>query len=162
MPKNKKIDLNKIVMSQITSGKIRPLPRWYFVLGSILSIFGLVGLTIFAIFVTNLLFFISRAHGPMFSLRLSQIVSSFPWWLVLLAPVSIFAGIFLLKKYDFSYQKNFRLIVFLFILSVILSAWLMDYFGLNETLLRQNKMRKFYQYLNTSQTYPQRLYKNRL
>lgn len=148
-------------MSQISSGKIRPLSRWYFVLGSLLSIFGLVGLTIFAIFIINLLFFVSRSHGPMFSFRLTQIISSFPWWLLILAILAIFAGIFLLKKYDFSYQKNFRLIVFLFILSIILSAWLMDYFGLNESLLRQKRMRRFYQYLNTSQTYPQRLYKNR-
>ena len=147
-------------MSQITSGQIRPLPKWYFVLGSILSLFGLVGLTIFAIFITNLLFFISRSHGPMFSLRLSQIISTFPWWLVILAPISIFIGIFFLKKYDFSYQKNFHLIVFLFILAIILSAWLMDYFGLNQTLLKQNKFRRFYQYLNIDQPYP-RQYKNR-
>ena len=148
-------------MPQILSGQIRPLPRWYFVLGSILSLFGLVGLTIFAIFITNLLFFISRSHGPMFSLRLSQIISTFPWWLVLLAPISIFAGIFFLKKYDFSYQKNFHLIVFLFILAIILSAWLVDYFGLNQILLRQNKFRRFYQHLNIDQPYP-RQYKNRL
>jgi len=160
MPKNKKIDIDKTIMSQITSGQIRPLPKWYFVLGSILSLFGLVGLTIFAIFITNLLFFISRSHGPMFSLRLSQIISTFPWWLVILAPISIFIGIFFLKKYDFSYQKNFHLIVFLFILAIILSAWLMDYFGLNQTLLKQNKFRRFYQYLNIDQPYP-RQYKNR-
>ena len=161
MPKNKKIDLSQTIMPQILSGQIRPLPRWYFVLGSILSLFGLVGLTIFAIFITNLLFFISRSHGPMFSLRLSQIISTFPWWLVLLAPISIFAGIFFLKKYDFSYQKNFHLIVFLFILAIILSAWLVDYFGLNQILLKQNKIRRFYQHLNIDQTVPPRLYRNR-
>ena len=148
-------------MSQISSGQIRPLPRWYFVLGSVFSLLGLVGLSITAIFLVNLFFFVSRSHGPMFSLRLSQIISSFPWWLVLLAPISIFTGIFLLKKYDFSYQKNFPLIILFFILSIILSAWLMDYSGLNQILLRQNRIRRFYQHLNIDQTAPPRLYQNR-
>lgn len=161
MPKNKKIDIQQIVMSQISSGKIRPLPRWYFVLGSILSLFGLVGLIIFAIFITNLIFFMLRSHGPMFSTRLTQIINSFPWWLVILASMSIIGGIFLLKKYDFSYQKNFRLIIVLFIISVIFSAWVIDNLGLNESLLRKNQFKPFYQRFQLDQTYPYRQYKNR-
>ena len=77
--------------------------------------------------------------------RLQQLLTSFPLWVPILAIVGIVLGIVMLRKYDFSYKKNFWYIVLGFILSVILAAFLIDQLGLNDIWSRQGPMRRFYQ-----------------
>jgi uncharacterized membrane protein YozB (DUF420 family) len=132
-------------MKQINTGKIRMRPRWYFVTGSILMFLGFVGLTFLATFLTNLTFFFIRRHGPMGQWRLSLMLDSFPWWVPFLAVIAVAAGIRLLKRYDFSYRKNFFWIVIFFIAVTIVAAALIDRFGFNEVWQRRGPMRRFYQ-----------------
>lgn len=154
MPKNKKItstkqkktDFEKEIMSKIKKGEIRMKPRWYFAVGSFLMGAGLVGVSAGAIFLVNLALFLLRKRGPGLA-RLEVILTSFPWWLPILAIASILTGIRFLKKYDFSYKKNFLLIVAAFIASIAIAAWLIDYFGFNETWSRRSPLRRFYQQL---------------
>lgn len=144
MSKSKKVNIEKRVLSKITTGQIKMKPRWYFIVGSILTVAGLSGLIIGAIFLTNLFLFLLRKQGPGI-MRLERMTESFPWWILIFAVVGIFAGIKFLKKYDFSYKKNFSLIILAFISSIIISAWLIDFLGLNEIWSRRGPMRKFYQ-----------------
>jgi len=139
-----KINLQKTIMKQITAGKISMKPRWYFILGSLLTFIGLVSSVILAVFLTNITIFLLRRHGPMGQWRLQLILTSFPWWAPILALMGIISGIWLLKKYDFSYRKNFWLIIAGFVLAIFLSAFILDNLGLNELWSRQGPMRRFY------------------
>ena len=144
------IELN--VMAKINSGQIAMKPRWYFAVGAFLSIIGLVSLGVIATFLTNLSMFLLRQHGPNGEWRLQQILDSFPLWVPVLAVVGIVLGVWMLKQYDFSYRKNFWLIILAFILSIILTAYFLDYTGLDNIWMRQGPMMRFYQ--NNFQGYP--------
>ena len=142
----KTLDLEKQIMAKVHSGAIVMKPRWYFILGTMLMSVGLVGLSIGAIFLTNLSFFMLRQHGPMGEYRLQLMLESFSWWIPALALAGIGGGVWLLKKYDFSYKKNFGLLVLGFVLSILAAAFVIDYSGLNDTWSR-GPMRGFYQRL---------------
>lgn len=146
MPKKHKIkavDIERSVMTKIESNQVAMKPRWYFIAGSLFSIIGLVSSGILATFLINLTIFLLRSHGPNAQWRLQLILASFPLWIPILAIGGILLGIWLLKKYDFSYQKNFKLIIFTFILSILMTAFLLDYTGLNDTWMSRGPMRRF-------------------
>lgn len=139
------VDLEKTIMTKVKSNEISMKPKWYFVVGSLLAVVGLAGLSIGAVFLTNLTLFLLRSHGPMRQWRLQQLVTTFPLWIPILAIMGIVFGIWMLRKYDFSYKKNFWFIVLGFILSIILAAFVIDQVGLNDIWSRQGPMRRFYQ-----------------
>jgi len=144
--KNKKINLEKKIISQIKSGDIEIKPKWHFMVGSLLLFSSLIGLSMGIVFLTNLCVFLIRRNGRFMPFKLHLIISSFPWWIPALALIGFILGIRLLKKYDFSYKKNFILIIIIFVISILLSGVLVDKFGLNEHLSR-GRMKKFYQRL---------------
>jgi len=120
------VDLEKTVMAKVKSGEITMKPRWYFVLGSLSMIGGLVGLTMMATFLTNLIFFLIRRRGPMQGWRLQFMLSNFPWWVPILAILGIVLG---------------------FIIAIFLTGFLIDFWGLNDFWSRHEPMRRFYQQL---------------
>lgn len=144
------IDLEKTIMAKVKSNEIVIKPRWYFLFGSLLMILGLASFSIGAIFLTNLTLFLLRRHGPMGQWRLQIMLDSFPLWVPILAVLGTILGIWMLKKYDFSYKKNFWLILIGFILAIILAAFAIDYLGLNESWARQGPMQRFYQQIEGS------------
>ncbi len=127
----KHINIEQTVMSEILSGRVRMKPKWYFVAGSILSVLGLAGLVVTAVFCLNLLLFLIRKRGPGFH-RLELMLDSFPLWVPLLAIASIGGGIIMLKRFDFSYKKSYKTVVLGFILSVLFAAYAIDVSGLSE------------------------------
>lgn len=139
-----KPNMEKIVMGKIKSDELKMRPKWLFILGSILTMAGLVGLTVGAIFLTNLTIFLIRKRGPGYG-RLELMFESFPLWIPVLAILGIVLGIWMLKKYEFSYKKNFLLIIISFIASIIIAGLLIDQLGLNTVWSRQGPMRRFYQ-----------------
>lgn len=137
--------IEQVVMQKIIHGQVAMKPRWYFVLGSFILVLGLSALLIAVIFSLNLLFFSLRSHGPMGELRLTLLTQSFPWWAVAVATVSGIFGVKLLKLYDFAYRKNFSLILLGILLAVLVSAWAIDYLGINELFVRRGGfMRQLY------------------
>jgi uncharacterized membrane protein YdcZ (DUF606 family) len=144
MSKDKKLDLETKIVSQIKTGEINMKPRWYFIAGSLLLVSSLVGLSMGVIFLANLSVFLMRKSGPLAAWRIQSILSTFPWWIPVAAIVGVFVAIWLLKKYDISYKKNFSLIVIAFVVSILFAGFLLDRLGLNEHLSR-GRMRKFYQ-----------------
>ncbi len=127
----KQIDITNEVMSKIKKGQIKMKPRWYFVLGSSALILGLSSISIVLMFVIRLLMFSIRQHGPMGDIRLQQIISNFPLWAPIVAIFGIVTGVTMLKKYDFSYKKNFYLIIVGLIVAMFLSGFLIDKFNLD-------------------------------
>lgn len=139
------VDFEHTIMTKVKSNEISMKPRWYFVLGSLSLMLGFVGFSIGAVFLTNLTFFLYRRHGPMGEWRLQHLLTSFPWWVPMLAVLGLVLGVLQLRKYDFSYKKNFSLIILGFIFSVLLAAFVIDQLGLNDIWSRQGPMRRFYQ-----------------
>ncbi len=142
--KKTSINLEKNIMDKVKTGAVRMKPRWYFIFGSLALSAGLAGIATVLIFVNNLVFFLLRQHGPMGQWRLQQILDSFTWWLPILALIGIFLGIKLLQKYDFSYKKNFKLVIGGLLISIILASALIDYLGFNEIWSKRRPMRQFY------------------
>ena len=140
------------VMDRIHQGKIKMRPRVYFVIGSLLTFIGLVASIITSIFLVGLIRFSLRTHGPMGEYRLDKMLSSFPWWLVLVGIVGFIIGILLLRKYDFSYKLNFKVIIIGFVLAIIVAGWVIDMAGLNDIIFRQKQkkgiMRTYFQINN--------------
>lgn len=146
MQKIKKVNLEKQIMEQVKSGRVVMKPKWYFIAGSILSVFSFSVLTIASIFLINIILFLLRPHGPMGQLKFEMMVSRFPWWIPVVAVAGLFVGVWLLKQYDFSYKKNFNLIIIGFIASVLVAGFLINSLGLNEFWLKRGgTMKRFYQ-----------------
>ncbi len=142
------------IMDQIHEEKIKMRPKVYFILGSILAFVGLVSSVVVSVFLVGLIRFSLRTHGPMASYRLDQILSSFPWWAPVLAIAGLIAGIWLLRKYDFSFKINFKVVIIGFILAVISGGWVIDSIGLNDALTRRGPMQgmmRQYMHDNNSQ-----------
>jgi len=155
MPKELK-NIKDDIMGQISEEKIKMRPKVYFILGSILTFTGLVSSVVISIFLIGLIRFSLRSHGPMGDYRLDQILSSFPWWAPIMAIIGLIVGIWLLRKYDFTFKVNFKMIIVGFILAIIVSGWIIDSIGLNDTLMRrgpmQGMMRKYFQDNNPNDT----------
>lgn len=146
MSKKDKLNFESKIISQIKTNEIKMRSKWYFVLGSLLLFSSLVGLSMGIVFLVNLTIFFIRRNGPICNWRLQSILSTFPWWIPIIAVGGMFLAIWLLKKYDLSYKKSFKLIIIAFVLAILLAGFLIDRFGLNE-YLSQGKMRKYYQNL---------------
>ena len=144
-------DIEKNIMTKVRSKTLTMKPKWFFVLGSVSLFMGLIGTFIVGTFLTNLTFFLTRQHGPMGQWKLEQMLSSFPLWVPLIAIAGIVLGILFLKKYDFSYKRNFLLIILGFVASILISAFILDYTGLNNLWMMRQPMRRFQQQNNTLQ-----------
>lgn len=59
--------------------------------------------------------------------------------------IGLISGAYLLKRYDFSYKKNFWLIAGGFVLAIVISGMLIDILGLDKIWSRRGPMRRFYQ-----------------
>jgi len=77
--------------------------------------------------------------------RYQQLLASFPWWAPIIALIGILGGVFLLKKFDFSYKKNFLMIIIIFIGSVVIAGLVIDYLGIDSLWARGGMMRGIYQ-----------------
>lgn len=129
------------IMDQIHEEKIKMRPRAYFVVGSILTFVGLVSSVVVSVFLVGLIRFSLRSHGPMWNYRFDQIMSIFPWWAPIIAIVGLIAGIWLLRKYDFSFKINLKVMIIGFVLAVLVGGWVIDSTGLNDILARRGPMR---------------------
>jgi len=139
------VNFEKTIMEKVKSNEISMKPRWYFIVGSFSMIGGLIGLCIGVIFLINLTLFLLRQHGPMGQWRLELMLNSFPIWVPILAIAGIALGIWMLKKYDFSYKKHFWFIIAGCIISIFMTASLLDYVGFDDLWFKQGPMRRFYQ-----------------
>jgi hypothetical protein len=137
----KQINIKKNVMEQIKENKISIKPRSFFVLGAILTFIGLIASVISSIFLISLISFLLKEHGPMGDYRLSLMISSFPWWMPILAIVGLIIGIWFIFKYDFSYKINFLYLIIGFIAVIIIAGWVIDATGVDNLWLNQGPMR---------------------
>ncbi len=134
-------------MSKIISKKIKIKPKIYFIFGSAITIISLIVLFSISIFSTNILFFIFTRRCGVHQWQIQNLLNNFPWWALIISILGIVLGTLIIKKNNFSYKKNFLYIISLCIFSIIISAFIINYFNLNNFFARQRPMRKFYQQL---------------
>ncbi len=128
-------------MKKIDLGEIKMKPKWYFILGSIITFIGLVSTVVVSTFSIGLIRFSLRSHGPMGEYKFDQIMANFPWWTLVLAILGLILGIWLIRKYDFSYKIKPWLIITGFILAIIIGGYIIDITGINDVMSRQGPMR---------------------
>jgi len=133
-------DLSQQVMHEIKRREIKMRPRLYFALGSVLLGLGLAGAILTAIFFLNLFVFRLRILGPLNCLR----PTTFPWTVLLVSAIAVAAGLTLLKRYEFSYKKNFLVLAIVLVVVVGVLGFLLDQVGFNERMERHRHLRPFY------------------
>jgi hypothetical protein len=145
MPKKtKQSDIEKKVMAQIEKGEIKMKPRAYFVFGGILMAIGVITAIITTVIFLSINIFSLRLHGPFYQFHLIHMLRTFPWWAFIFSLIGIVSGYYLLKKYDFSYKKNYKLITIFVLVCIVIASYLIDYFSLNNFFLKQPPLRGFY------------------
>jgi hypothetical protein len=143
------------VMDKIHDNKITMRPRVYFVIGAFLTFTGLVSSVVFSVFLIGLIRFSVRAHGPMGAYRMEQILASFPWWLAVLAIVGLAVGIWLVRRYDFSYKFDFKVVIAGFVLAAIMGGLIVDIIGVNDMLVRKGPMQGMMRHYLQGNSIPQ-------
>ncbi|MFA7685943.1 MAG: hypothetical protein WCX95_04045 [Candidatus Gracilibacteria bacterium] len=131
------------VMGKIHHGEIKMRSRLYYILGSVLAMSGLAASIIVALFFVSLTKFMLRAHGPMGSFRLEQLISSFPWWAPIFAIFSLVIGLWLLRKHEFAYKRQPWMIIVGFVVTILIVGLIIDMAGLDEIWLRHGPMKGF-------------------
>ena len=136
--------MSQNIMDQIRQGKIKMKPKIYYILGSILTFIGLISSVFSSIFLFSILRFSLRTHlGRGVQLKLETILSNFPWWIIILAIISLVIGIWLIRKYNFSYKIKPIILIAAFVLSVVIGGWIFDMSGINDSISRKNgRMKK--------------------
>ncbi len=134
---------NKII-EKINYNGIKIRPRSAFILGSMISAIGVFISTTIAILAIHLLRFRLTHPGIGAARKINFILTSLPWYVPVIAILSLVGGYLLLKRYDFSYRKNFSLILAIILVGLILSSYVLDRLGLDDFLSRRGYFREIY------------------
>jgi hypothetical protein len=134
-------DITKQVMDRIHTEHIKMRPRWYFVLGSLATFVGLVMSILASVFLLSFIKLSLRGGGRLAEYKMDELLSHFSWWGPVIAIASLLMGIWLLRQYEFSYKKNFALIVIGFVLAIVAASFILDMSGLSEVMLQRGPFR---------------------
>jgi len=146
MSRKKELKIYKNVMAKIVKGQTKMKPKIHFVLGSLALFLGVVGTLIFISFGVSILTFVIRSNAHfLHGRRFFMILSKIPWWASFSSILGLVSSYLLLKKYDFSYKKNFIFILLIILLSAIFAGWFLNYSGLDRIVFGRGLMRGFYQ-----------------
>ncbi|MFZ4631679.1 MAG: hypothetical protein ACOYL8_00555 [Patescibacteria group bacterium] len=137
-------NISDSIMGEIRHGKLKMRPKLYFIIGSVLVFVSLILSALSSVFLFGLIRFSLRSHGPMGQYRFEQLLASFPWWAVILAFLGLVIGLRLIRKYDFSYKINFKIVIVGFVAAIIIAGYLVDVIGLNDLFSRQGCMNRIY------------------
>lgn len=132
------------VIKKIENKEVSIRPQWIFLLGSVISAIGLVLSTALTLLATQLLRFRLEHPGFGATRKLVFILASLPSYIPILAILGLVGGYLLLKRYDFSYRKNFGIIVILIVLGLIGSSYFLNHLGLDNFLSKRGYFRQIY------------------
>lgn len=143
MSSEKELSMENTIMNKVISGEIQMKPRWYFIVGSLVSFIGLIGLILGLTFLTSFSLFLILKRGPGIG-RIMLMLDSFPLWIPLLAIVFVIVGMMLLNRYEFSYKKNMLLIVVAVVAAILLSAFAIHTLGLDDIWFNRGPLRRIF------------------
>lgn len=132
------------IVKKIENKELSIRPRWVFLLGSTLSVIGLVISTALALLSIQLLRFRLTHPGIGAARKLNFVLTSLPWYVPVLAIIGLALGYLLLKRYDFSYRKNLGVIGLIIALSIVGSSYLLSRLGLDDFMTKRGYFRQIY------------------
>ncbi len=133
-----------MVISKIEKDGMTIKPRWVFLVGSCLSAIGIVITSMLTLLSIQLIRF-RLSHPSMNGVRkINIILAALPWYVPVLAVGSLLIGYYLLKRYDFSYKKNFGVIIGIIIVGMIFGSMLINRLGIDNFLSRRGYFRQIY------------------
>jgi phosphoglycerol transferase MdoB-like AlkP superfamily enzyme len=148
-------NITESVMGQIHQGKIRMRPKLYFIIGSIFTFIGLVLSILTTIFLISFIRFSFLARGPMGEYKAEELLAHFSWLGPTFAILGLVIGIWLLRRYDFSYKIDFRIMITGTVLAIIVAGIVLDMTGLNTIIFHRGKVQRgMRQYLEENNTQP--------
>lgn len=144
-----KIDLSEKIMDRIEKEQIKMRPKVFF--AAISAALG--SALVFSLFInfilTNVTIFKLRIYGPLEFLAFGSagvegFKGSIPWTIMSTAILFFITSIFILKKYDISYKKNFRNIILGLLILVIGGAFGLDSTSINEKIKKSGQVQVLY------------------
>ena len=143
-------NLTNSVLSQIKAHHVHMHPRWVYLLGNLIGVLSLIILAGLAMLALNLIAFSLTHPGYGASLKVMTVISNVPWYLPAIAIVSLLGAITILSRYDFSYQKNFAVIILVFLLGLFIGSYALNQFGLDSYLTTRGYFRNSGSLIQTS------------
>jgi hypothetical protein len=146
-----KKDLSKDIIKRIKKGKVKMRPKAYFVAGSTLLGIGFAGFLLFAIVFMNRAFFRFRVFGPFGNLFLGRagirpFILTFPFLSLILALTGIVGGLFILRRYEFSYKRSLVTLLVGTTAFVITAGAVLDVVGFGEKVASAGTISSLYSY----------------
>lgn len=136
--------LEEKIIKEINSGSIKMRPKWLFVVGSLITGFGVVLTTSLALLAIQLIRFRLTHPGPGAAIKINTIISSLPWYVPVIAVTAIIGGYLALKQYDFSYRKNASFIMILVVVGLVFGSFVLDKVGADQILMKRGYFRRIY------------------
>ena len=125
MKKQTSIDIKASVMDQIRNGQVRMKPRSYYTLLSIASVGAATLASVAIAYLFSIVFFWFRilaadtmAYGA--RANLNELITSFPWWVVVLALLFLTIAVILVRKHGRMYKHRISTIILIIITSSLL------------------------------------------
>ncbi|PIP23211.1 MAG: hypothetical protein COX90_03985 [Candidatus Nealsonbacteria bacterium CG_4_10_14_0_2_um_filter_38_17] len=123
--------ISDIVLNKIKSGGVKMRPKIYFVLKTILIIFGTAVLTLLILFLVSFIVFAMRASGTLFlpsfgvfGLRILFI--SLPWFLIFATVISVILMEILAKHFAIVYRRPIVYSILFIIILVLLGGIIIE------------------------------------
>ncbi|MFC1710165.1 hypothetical protein ACFL0F_00700 [Patescibacteria group bacterium] len=144
-----KNDISDKVMKDIKADKVKMKPKVYFILGSVILGVSLAFLILFTSFFIHLLMYRVRVNTPQAFLGfgrmgLTPFLLNFPWIQLGLVAGGLIIGLYLLKRYDFSYKRNIWVITLVVVTLLVSLTYLIDNFGLERKFVGVKPMGPLY------------------
>ena len=136
-----KTHLDIQIIQRIRREHLSIRPRWVFTAGAILAGVGIIGSLIATTFALYILQFSLFHPGYGASRKVAYVLGLAPWQYGILALISLWAGLALLRRFDVSYKKNYGLWVGLILLGLSLGVYLIGRTGLDDMLYQRGFLR---------------------
>lgn len=126
-----KTKIEENVMDQIQEGKVKMLPKAYFVGGAILGGLGVLGAAFSFVYLINVVLFAIKHNGPGSNLRVDYMLAAFPLWILIPMLFFIAIGAISVVKSDLFYKHRGALILGLFA-AILLGTFAVEFLGFNK------------------------------
>ena len=135
-------EIKQELMEKINKDEIRMKSKWYFISRK-LGLQSSLALTVLLLILSvNLFLFYIKENRLLLSLHYGpsvwqELLHSLPYDLIMTIIISLFLLNFIIKKFDFSYKRQFVLIFSIFLVFIIIGAFVIFSTNLN-TMIRLN------------------------
>lgn len=127
--------IQKKVMEKISSGQIKMRPKVYYSLVGLLTAAATALLSFVAMYFVSVWSFwlrISLSNGPAFGAKrnLALLLSSFPWWALVLGGFALAGTVYIVKNTGKLYKIKLGYLIFIVVATFLLIGFVLSYSGL--------------------------------